>query len=253
VRARLGRYGLWQLRDYAIERGLPTLVVSGIVLLPLFLAARAWRGAPHELDAFARAGLTEASKVLAFVIVLLGVNGLVSNDRKSGAFRLLFAKPVPVPRYYAQAFVVHLGGALAATLLLMGAYAAIVRPVWAPGLLLFVALYWVLLGGVLFLASTLMRHDWIVAAGLWVVAQLVREVMPPGTSLVGAALEFVLPPAHLMSPIADALVGGGRLPPALALAPGDEMRTVPALLWILAWGVGAFAAGLLVLRRRPLA
>lgn len=253
MRGRLGRYGWWQLRDYVVERGLPTLVVALLLLLPLLLAAREWSASPAELDRIARLALAESSKVLAFVIVLIGVNGIVSNDRKSGAFRLLFAKPVAVTRYYAQAFAVNLCGALAATLVVMGVYSLVVRPVWAPGLLVFVALYWILLGGVLFLASTLVRHDWMVAAGLWLVAQLVREVAPPGTSLVGAALEFVLPPAHLMSPLADALVGEGRLPLALALAPGDAMRTLPALLWLVAWGLGAFLVGLHVLRRKPLA
>jgi ABC-type transport system involved in multi-copper enzyme maturation permease subunit len=255
MRARLARYALWQLRDYVFSRGLPTLVVAGIMLLPLALAARDWGSqvSPADLARVARGALTETFKVLAFIIVLLGANGIVANDRKSGIYRLLFAQPVSAPHYYAQSFVVHLVGGLLATLAIVALFAAIVHPVGAGGAVSFVLLYWIFLGGILFLASALTQRDWIVVTGIWLVAQLLRDYSPPGGSWQGALVDMLLPPVHLMTPLADALVGTGRLPATLPLPRGDVMDTLAAALWIASWGVGCFLLGLLVLRKRPLA
>ncbi|HEU4566068.1 MAG TPA: hypothetical protein VFS05_15515 [Gemmatimonadaceae bacterium] len=255
MRARLGRYALWQLRDYALERGLPTLVVAALFFLPFAIAVRDRTGVetPAETAALAVAALAETFKTLAFVIVLLGVNGMIAGDRKGGAFRFLFARPLSAPRYYAQAFAVSGAGALAATAIILAGYALAVHPVWTPGALVFVALYWVLLGGLLFLASALTRLDWVVATGVWIVAQVVRDLVPAGGSWYGALIDALLPPAHLMSPIGAALVGEGVLPRTLPLPHGGAIDSTAALLWVVSWGAGALLLGLLILRQRPIA
>ena len=38
MRGRLGRYALYQVRDYIMERGLPTLLVGVILFLPVLFA-----------------------------------------------------------------------------------------------------------------------------------------------------------------------------------------------------------------------
>ena len=108
-RSRIGAYAWWQLRDYAWERGLPTLLVAGLFG---FLAAQPVRlvaerdaatipralvalhgtvaAARHAMvmDASARALRGFVGSVV-FLGALFAMNGLVANDRKQGFYRFL--------------------------------------------------------------------------------------------------------------------------------------------------------------------
>ena len=239
-RARLVRYAPWQLRDYLRERGLSTLVLGALILLvPPALGGPAARPAA---PAFFAASIGN----FGLLGVIFALNGLSSTDRQRGYFRFLFSKPVSVPRFYAQDAAVRLVGLLAVSLALCTAFAALTAtplPLWA---LAHVALTFVLVGGVGFLLGALTHHDGVALVGVLVLTALARA----GGALLGwlgsgpaEALQFVarlLPPFHLLDPARDALAGG----------------TAPAagvLVAILSYGLGCFAAGLLVLRHRPLA
>ena len=246
MRARLGRYALWQFRDYIMERGLPTLIVSALMLFPV--AASMYERAPQLPEAqralLARGALaTVLNGPLGFVIVLLAVNGIVSTDRKQGYYRFLCAKPLAIPRYYAQSFAVNAVGAIAATAAVIAGFGAVVEPVFPPGALAFVGVYYVALGGIIFLVSTLTRLDWVVTAAIWALAQLLRGVFPREQSWYGRLLDVTLPPAHRVGDVGQALLGDG----AARLA---DPAVLPSVLWLAGWGATAFIAGLVVLRKR---
>jgi hypothetical protein len=181
----------------------------------------------------------------ALLATLFALNGLSGVDRQRGYFRFLFAKPVRVPWYYAQAFAVRAVGVLVVTLALLAAYALATRSPLAWWALAYVALTYLLVGGVGFLVGSITHHDGIVLVVVFVLTAVARLAVPAATAFgprAGGALQFVaalLPPFHLLDPARDALAAGA------APAPGH-------LTWALAYGLGCLAAGLLVLRHRPL-
>ncbi|MGH7719136.1 MAG: hypothetical protein ACREON_09870 [Gemmatimonadaceae bacterium] len=243
MRARLGRYAWWQLRDYVFERGMPIVIVSSLLLLQAILVVRALArsGAapsivqPRALDAF-----VGAASSIAIVGTLLAVNGVISSDRKNGYFRFLFAKPVSTVAYYAQSYVVNGIGLAATALALLALFAATAYPIFPLEMVAYVAVVYLGFGGIGFLLSALTRFDWVAMGATWLVAQLLRALYPVGQSWQGDLFHTVLPPLHLLGEIGNRLLHGQPLP-------------VSGMIWLLGWGLGAFLAGLLVLRWRPLA
>jgi ABC-type polysaccharide/polyol phosphate export permease len=176
---------------------------------------------------------------------LFALNGISSTDRQRGYYRFLFAKPVGVPRFYAQDFLVRFVGLMLVAGVVFGAFALLARspyPVWPVAHL---ALTYALVGSVGFLLSAITHHDGIALVLVYVGTTLVRA----GGAVLGWAgggvaellqyLSLVLPPFHLLDALRDALAAGA------APRAGD-------LVWALAYGAGCFATGLLVLRHRPL-
>jgi hypothetical protein len=238
-RARLARYARWQLADYLVERGVSTAILGAVIVLaPVVLGGPAARAAAPLL-------LAATIGNLGLLGTLFALNGISSTDRQRGYFRFLFSKPVSVPRFYLQDFLLRFAGLLAITLVLLGAFAVLAGvafPVWAVA---HVALTFMLVGGVGFLLSALTHHDGLALVGVYVGATLVRTAGAVlGWLGRGAAATFeivgtVLPPFHLLDAVRTALATG------TAPRMGD-------LVWVLAYGLGCFAAGLLVLRHRPL-
>jgi hypothetical protein len=240
ARGRVGDYARYQLRDYLVERGASTLVLGALVMLvPVALGGPESRGAAPAL-------FTGALGSVALIGAIFALNGISSTDRQRGYFRFLFSKPVSVVRYYAQDLALRGVGLLGVSLVLFAAFALLTRgpvPLWA---LAYVALAFALVGGVGFLLAAITHHDGIALVGVLVATTLVRA----GSTLLGwmgrgpvEALQFVstvLPPFHLLDPARDALARGAAPPVGL-------------LVWVLAYGLGSFGAGLLVLRHRPLA
>jgi hypothetical protein len=236
VNGRLGAYAWWQLRDYLLERGLSTFVLGAVlVLAPVVLVGPAAREAGPAV-------LGGTVGTFAMLGTIFALNGLSSIDRQRGYFRFLFSKPVSVPRYYAQAFAVRFAGLLALAALLFGTFALLTRgalPLWA---LASVALTYLLVGGVGFLLAAVTRHDGVALVAVLVATTLVRAAasLSPGAGGALRAAGAVLPPLHALDAARDALAGG-TAPPA------------GVLVWVLSYGLGCLAAGLLVLRHRPLA
>lgn len=241
MRARLGGYALWQLRDFVFERAAAILFVGGAYvwmgheqLSVIGKASRAPGGEP-ALE-FGRQLVAQHVHSVWFMCALIAVNGIISNDRTSGRFRLLFAKPVHVLRFYAQAFALH---GVAFMLGTVGPLAVLTRLVPVRGstmaaALLILLVSYVLVGGVGFLFSAMWRFDWLATGGAFGVS-LYLAAKFHGAGWLGA-----LPPFwRIFEQIA--LIGAGD-----ALEP-------KALLWVAAYGVACFLLGLIILERRPLA
>ena len=80
------------------------------------------------------------------------------------------------------------------------------------GALAFVALYFLLSGGVGFLLSAITRYDWLALGVLWALAQLLRPLVRSGEGWHTRVLDVVLPPLHLLPAIGTALVSAHRVP-----------------------------------------
>jgi hypothetical protein len=242
-RGRLGAYAWWQLRDYMTGPGIGTLVIVSLVsVAPIFAMLQAMRGRAEGMPADELVGPLFLAFVqfIALVGPVVAVGGMVSSDRQPGLTRFLFAKPISVPLYYLQMWGLRGTGLLvitAALSLLVHRFAAPVA--WWPAVL-GVAITWVLLGGVGVLLSTLVPRDSIYLIGLYAVTTLLDQFsrIAPQWRWVEPVLS-VLPPMHKLNGVRTALLGGS--------AP------VAADLWhVLAWGLAALAAALLLMRRLPL-
>jgi hypothetical protein len=241
MRARLGAYGLWQLRDFVFERAAAIAVVFAVYIWAIYeqtAVARGSvfvRGGSHALEfgASLLAGLITYTAVLA---ALIAVYGMISNDRTTGRFRLVFAKPVRVLPYYAQAFALH---GLAYMLLVALGVAAFTRlfPVSGStvgGGLVLLAVTYLLVGGVCFLFSAIWRFDWISTGVMLGVVTYAASNSP------GARWLYPLPPFWMIFEQITVL---------------EKMRPLEPrpLLWAAAYGVACFLLGLIILKRRPLA
>jgi len=231
----------WQARDFAVERGAPLLIVATLMTFPIIMGLRQMReaGLPRP-EISARYAILELFAQFSLIAVLIGINGVVSNDRVRGYYRFLFAKPVSIPRYYAQAFIINGLGLLAATAGVLGVIYALGYPTFPVRVLLMAALVYVALGGVGFLYSTLARFDWVLMGATWGLAQVLRAVYPAQESRAGRVLDVVLPPFHRLRDVGLELARGEAVEPTM-------------LVWLLGWGICGFVLGLLVLRRRSLA
>jgi hypothetical protein len=241
MRARLWSYLGWQTRDFAVERGAPLLIVATLVTFPFIVGLRQMRhaGMPR-LDSAFQGSLVELFTSFSIIAVLIGINGVVSNDRVRGYYRFLFAKPVSIPRYYAQAFVVNGLGLLAVSTLVLAAIYTLGYPSFPARTLLMVGLVYVSLGGLGFFFSTIARFDWVLMGATYGLARVLRAVYPAGRSRAGDVIDFILPPFHVLDDVGTQLALADPVDPAL-------------LAGLLGWGIAGFVIGLLVLTRRPLA
>ena len=242
-RARLWSYLAWQARDFVFERGAPLVIVATLMTFPIIMGLRELRDtAPSAAQAatLANYAVVQLFAEFSLISVLIGINGVVSNDRVRGYYRFLFAKPVSIPRYYAQAYVVNGVGLLATALGVCAAIYALGYPVFASRVVLTVGLVYLSLGGLGFLYSTVARFDWVLMGGTWGLAQVLRAVYPANQSRAGDVLDVILPPFHRMREV------------GLQLARG-ESADASVLAWLLGWGIASFLLGLFILRRRPLA
>lgn len=256
--ASLARYALWQARDYALQRGLPTVAIAGLVGVLAALPIRAMYApdyavpgyvvrqqgsvdaARHLLVAQASAAfLRQTIGSLVFLGALLAMNGLVSNDRRMGYYRFLFTKPLSPARYYGQAFVVHGVGFLLTVALLGAAWAAFVAPL--PGAALFAAVVSVYLcyAGIAFLLTASVRWDWLSLVVVALASTFAWGRWGQSDAPV-ARLVYLLPPLTRVDEIYDALAHRAPLPLAL-------------LAWLGGYGLACWLAGLVVLHWRRLA
>ncbi len=241
-RARLGRYAIWHLYDYLRDKGVATVITVGLIgylnQLPL-TRARDFGVAPTLIDQLGDQAFVASMRYLAFLGVLFATNGLVADDRKYGYYRLLFAKPVNVVRYYAAKFLVYGVGFLVIAAALLGVYAGVIEPFFPAAFLPTLALIYLALGGIGFLLSAAFRFDWlslaVVIGGSEVLWLLFRD-----SGGWRAALLKLLPPVHLLDGVYQAV---------------RDYRSLPVgdLAWLVGYGLGCLVLGLIVVRKRALA
>lgn len=241
TRGRLGRYSLWQLRDFLLNRGISILVIGLLWGYVLIEPLRRAMGPAFTTGASSPAWplvVTVASSVVSLA-VLIALNGMVSTDRKMGYYRFLFSKPVSPVAYYALLFGVHLVGVVATMLVLSLVLRTVVAQFSVPNFLLYTALIYVSMGGIGFFISVTTRYDWLTLAAVWLGSRVARDFYGTKPGWAGRLVQ-VLPPVHRLDDVANGIISSG------SAAAGD-------VLWLLGYGAAFFLFGLLLLRHGSLA
>jgi ABC-type polysaccharide/polyol phosphate export permease len=240
TRGRLGRYSAWQIRDFLIDRGIAVLVI-GVLLGYLAIEPMrsvmgpAWR---HNGQIPMAMLIANIASPIVSLAVLIGVNGIVSNDRKTGYYRFLFAKPISPPLFYAQLFAVNFAGVLIVMAALGGLFRLWVGPIAIPYLLLYAAIIYIAMGGIGFFISAATRFDWVVLSAVWVGSRIIRAVYHDVPDF-RARLIQILPPVHRVDAVANDLLTG-------------RMADVSSIVWLAGYGALFFAIGLLTVHRRSM-
>jgi hypothetical protein len=236
-RGRLLAYAPWQMRDFLIERGLPILLVGAFVGGQILLISSGRIPVGNEDQALEM--VVEVFRMLALPFVLIAAAGLVSNDRKGGYFRFLFAKPVTPWVYYLQALLINGIGLMAVTGILLFLFQMFFHPVNPVPVLLQVGLLYLSTGGIILFVSSITRLDWIIVAALWGGAGLVGGAWSRFSDWRGLVARL-LPPSYVYDRV-SATLGHGS-----AVAATD-------VLWIIGYSGVFLALAVLVLRRRSFA
>ena len=237
MQTNLRRYVLWQLKDFARERGIALLLVGFLIGVTIVAPVRAMG---RTIDAgMAKSMLVAIVSQIALILALITLNGIVSTDRKMGYYRFLFSKPVSISAYYAQLFVVYFVGFLTAVAILLGAFAIFAHPVSPLGPLMFCGLVFLSLGGIAFLISSLVRYDWPVLVAIYVASLILHSMWQYKEGWRRLVLS-VLPPLYRISNTMPDILDRGVV-------------NTQDVLWLLGYSALCFAAGILVLRRRPFA
>ncbi|CAN5130768.1 hypothetical protein BH09GEM1_BH09GEM1_13610 [soil metagenome] len=257
--ARVARYGQWQLRDFFFDRGLPLVLIGGLLgfltVAPMLPALHRnletlpprlidkWGGMQGAtamlMKDFNETFLRSFLSFMVFIGAVLAMNGIVANDRKHGYYRFLFTKPLAPWRYYGQAFLIHTVGFVAIMSLLGAAYGVLVWPILSVRLLFVLALMFVMYAGITFLLSAAARWDWLSLVTVTVAAQFFWDKYKESPAVL-AKLLYLLPPVHRTPEVYNALAKAEPLP-------------WPLVEWYAGYGIVCFIGGLIVLRYRRLA
>jgi hypothetical protein len=234
------RYSRWHALDFAIERALGLLLVAVVILVPIILLARQVRqDGGVTTSTTAQEVYSHLGGQLAYFLVILVVVGMVAESRRTGTYRFVFSKPVSMPAYYAQQYVIWGLGMVAVDLLIAAALMLTVGPVAPWSLVSYHLLAYVLIGGLTFFFSTFFRHDWAGVVGLVVPAELLVALWNPPSNAQQVILAL-LPPIKALSDLQGPLLAGAT--PALS---DVALVTGYGLLFLL--------AGLVILDRREFA
>ncbi len=236
-------------RDRSPWRYLPTHardVARGPLLLFVLVAAGLslvmWRLSRGESQAPDMEGLLGGLVGgTLMVAVLFATGGVAGNDIKQGYYRAYFSKPMAPWWFYLQRWL--LGGLAVFTiplLLGLGLQLALGEGT-GLGWEIFAAtgLSFLLIGGLVLLASTITSRDWLLAFLIYFLQARLQNLKDLFGSLGNELprsvelLHAVLPPFHLASPVAELPTGAG-------------------LVHVLAYGGAMVLLALLVLAWRPL-
>jgi hypothetical protein len=238
----LARYSLWQLRDFALERGVAILIIGflwGYVLIEPMRRALGQQviTGPQGTTVFAIA--LQVSSAIVSLSVLIALNGIVSTDRKLGYYRFLFSKPVNPVFYYGQLFFVYMLGVLVSMLVLSSLLHMIIPTFSVLHFLLYTALIYIAMGGIGFFVSVATRFDWLTLAAVWLGSRALRSLYSPRHDWRSKAVEL-LPPVHKLDDVANTMITSGS-------------AHATDVLWLLGYGVLFFVLGLVALRWGSLA
>ena len=226
------RYLGWMTWDVVRGPGLGMLIVGLLAALLINSLTVVTSGSGGETAVFL--GILDFTVT---IFAVLATAGMVSADFGLGYYRTLFARPVSPPLYYLQRWLI--GGVLAllvtaavglASAARLGAELPLGRVVTQG------ALCYLLLGGLVFLLSTLTRRDWLIAVLLVAAYSALGLARSLGAAASGTAavLYAVLQPLRLVD-ISDPVPSGRDL------------------VYVLLYGGALVGAAIALIRFRPLA
>lgn len=239
MKGRLGKYSLWQFRDFFMQHGIGIAIIGllwGYTLLtPLRAAMNPQSPIPMGPSSPIWGIVLQITSAVVSVSVLIAVNGIVATDRKSGYYRFLFSKPINRVLYYAQVFFVDMIGMLLIMVILASLLRIILPTFNVAYFVMYAAVVYVAMGGIGFLLSVATRYDWLSLAAVWLGSRILRAFYSgPGAGWKATAVQL-LPPVHRLDDVANSLIGTGS-------AHSTDV------MWLLGYGALCFVIGLVLLR-----
>jgi hypothetical protein len=233
----LRRYALWQFRDFGRDRAI-ALMIIGLALGFTFVSPVKMMQV-EITEAAAKQLIMVSLQQVVFICAFVALNGIVSNDRKQGYYRFLFSKPVSIPAYYAQQFLIYFVGFMVVMAVLLGIFALTVYPLSPVAPLTYCAIVFLSLGGIAFFISSLFRFDWPILAAVFLGSALFHTIWENSEGWRKLVIA-VLPPLNKLTSMLGVLLNNGTV-------------ETNQLLWLFGYNLLFFLAGLFVLRRRPIA
>lgn len=238
-------YVPWQARDILPRAFVPMalfLVFAGIPIAGMLSMGDTPNGvAPENIGSFLRAAYIGVAPLCMTLGAFMFMTQGPAVDRERQFVRFLFAQPVAPAAFYLQRFVVGLLLFIACFLpvpLVMRAYGAeipIVGSIVAMGASL------VLIGGLTTLCAALVNKDGLLLIVVYLLTQLAQRLSGQGILWEWARpIARGLPPVESLGMVVKSLLEATDWP-------------VTDLVHVFGYGIGLLVAGLLVIRRAPLA
>ena len=221
------RYLGQQVLDRTGPRILVAWIIVGAICLPVHFLERSNPLPPLQVTSIAQSIHFQ----VACIAMLALFHGIVAEDRSRGYYRFYLAKPVSPLWFYGQSHLVAILAMLVFTAGYLVIFSLAVAPAWRWELLVPSATLGILVGSLVFALSTVTTRDWILMIVIVIALSVTRHRFPADKSTLGAVLNAVLPPNHLV---------------------GVTTLTAAQWAWVGGWGLAFFLAGLAVLRFRPL-
>jgi len=247
MRSGMLRYARYQAGDFLLQKAsVPAVLALFIGGMTVYMASRGFMPLDWSTDmgaANARTVLKQALDIFFPLAAFLAVDSISSGDRQHGHVRFLFSKPVAVPAYYLQTWLVY-GGMLVA---LGGAFTLLLQlfttrlPI--AGAMEAAALTWMLVGGLGFLFSTLTRMDGAILILAWMLSSVLRSA---------AAMRPESPLPEWLLPIVKVLPPADRLDAARTALYAGHSAGSGSVLHVVGYGLACLVLGTLILRRRSL-
>jgi hypothetical protein len=242
----LGRYARWQLKDFVTQKASILGVLAILLMYPL--VAGFFNVSP-SMEQFAREmkdkWLYAMFGILSPLGTLIATRGIVSEDRQQGFHRFLFAKPVKLARFYAQLFAVNFAGMMGVLAAVALLYTLVIAPVPLAPAFIPAAAFFILFGGVTFLFSTLSRLDWVWTLGALAASAWTKYLVDDRKWIFLKPLKALLLP---LDSFGDMVMEWGKLTDSRL--DGSLAAALGATAWPVLYGLGAFALGLVILKKR---
>ena len=224
------RYLPWIFRDLALAQGV-VLTVAGVFAWLIMTRIN-----PMPDPASGPAIVKEAVARLSLPFLLYCCAAIVSTDRALGYYRTFFSRPLSPPWYYLLRWL--LGGIiflLITPVLTLGLSAAIGGFPLSWEVMGQLGLSYLLLGGLIFFFSPLVRHDWLLGMVVLMMQGTLHALQRGGVDLP-SFWDFVY----------------RILPPIYQASLNEPFPHGALLTHIVLYGAGLVASALLLLRLRPL-
>jgi len=251
-RARLGRYAVWQARDFGVNIAIVTLVIFGLLGVMFVMNLRSMESylASRHMEMPVSQKLNMFKEIVAMFTTtapMIAMSGIVSSDRSNGYTRFLFAKPLSPVRYYAQSALVRFVGYLVLGHVLFFAWGFFEpRPAYSWTLPAMLTGLFVAIGGILFLLSVVTKYDGLIVIVTLLVSAIAWDKWEQAKGLKHALI-YLLPPMTKIGEIHGWFIG-------VNIAGTVMEMPFPArwFWWLSAYGMTCLVSGLIILRRLPL-
>jgi hypothetical protein len=202
-------YAKWEVRDYIVHRLPVSLFLCALLLAPAVARARNANLPPGYATQHVEQDLLP---LCALALVLFAIHGVVGADRASGLERLWSTRPVSMVGFYLQRYLLFGVLTVLVSMLIAACAGIFLTGQMAWSLPIGTGFLYLLLGGIGFLSSVVIRFDSITILVTWLIGVMLQESAKNGGSFV-SFVKSIFPPVWLMD-----VFSGKSAEPSLTLA-----------------------------------